>query len=358
MSRLVIKNNKIILNENIKQNINSNKQRLKEDVTSISLQSAGSMLTDTVQSTLKISQGIITNFLTNMKFMISLALLPLTRNLDNIVKSYESEIKESNKLFLESIPQNVAGTAKLIAIPATSTSIFFEKVAQEFEKVEGIKEIINAKSIPDLSFLTGPIKNMLERGFSDTYDITKKVLEMVLKDIPKELAGNSYYYSNSKENRELQELRDKLFGEKNTEYETGISGLPIKIEDDTYLKILQDKIINPVYSATASSDKNVGILKSIADKKENDINIINCIYNIKNFTSTSFPWKTNGAISPNNKSLKVRYQLDFSPGLFITIEKNKEKISSSLDLESCYIALDNGRKQVTKDFSFSEFKPS
>jgi len=343
MSRLIIKGKKI--------NLDLNKKYIKEAIEDISLDSAGSMITDTVKSTLKISEGIIKNFIANTKFMISLSFLPLTKNLDNIIKNYEADIKNSNKLFTESIPSNVANSSKLIAMSANSPSIFFEKVSEEFEKIEGMKEIINAKVITDLS-LIGPIGNLVNNVLMESKDIFSFLLNKTLNEIPQSIAGNLSNYSNTKENKKLEELRSKLHdGQKSTPDE-GISGLIINFDESKTNNILIKQIVNPI--RTKNSDDK--FIKNL-NEKNNDADILKCILSIIVLDNdikkrNDYTWKKENAESPLNKNNIVRIKSSIFQNCYVTIKKSSENIiTSKEELKNCFIAMDFQGKQFTNDYN-------
>lgn len=347
MSRLVFKNNKMMLDENIKKLvISNNKTIIKEAIEDISLDNAGALITDTVKSTVKISEAIIKNFIANTKFMIQVSLLPLTQNLDSVIKGYETDITNSNKLFLDSIPANVANTAKILSIPATSPAAVFEKMSQEMEKVEGIKEIVNSKLISDINII-GPVKNLLDGTFDTTKDIAGYILRKAFKEIPEKLAGSAYNERQSY-TKELQELFNELKGSGISKSSNeGITGKTIKTE-----QIYQQKLDMIISNIKKYPSEQVGIVKeAYVDNKYESKVIVDAILSILHFNDTSkkFDWKKDSAIAPLNTDTTLRFKRD---DFFITIKKDKKIITDIDDLKNCFIALDIGHTQVTNDISF------
>ena len=348
MSRLVIKNNNITLDNNIKKLIISNKKILvKEAIEDISLENASAILTDTVKSTVKISEGILKNFLTNTKFMISISLLPLTQNLDSVVKSYESDISASNKLFLESIPQNVANTSNILSIPATTPTAIYQKFSEEFEKVEGIKEIINSKFFSSLDII-GTIKKLLEGTFDFQKDVTGVILKTVLKDLPQYLAGESSLYGTN-ENKELQNLLEKIYGRGSSyDEEEGISGFKIKknqLAEDFALKIA-----NSIRTTTGTHYGKGIVEDAFTNNIPEAAAIVNCIFHLIEYTQSSkFKWDTNLAIPPLNNTNIVRFKYS---NYNITIKKTSTPITSEDQLKNCYLAIDKNNEQATEDLDF------
>lgn len=348
MSRLVFKNNKMVMDENIKKLvISNNKTIIKEAIEDISLDSASALITDTVKSTVKISEAIIKNFIANTKFMIQVSLLPLTQNLDSVIKGYETDIANSNKLFLDSIPANVANTAKILSIPATSPAIVFEKMSQEMEKVEGVKEIIGSKLFSNIN-ISGPVRAFLDGTIDTPKDIASLILKKAFKDLPEYLAGSAYSY-NDQENKEIQELYNKLNSRgSSSDVKEGISGFGIKV-NSTAEQFLLSRIINPI--RTASSSNLIYLTKEAYGDKDPDAEkIANCIFSIRIYKErNSYPWKTEGAIPPKNNDTIVRFKYK---EYYITIKKSKLHITSDEDLKECYLALDKDNVQVTNDVSF------
>lgn len=340
---LIIKNNLIKIKEN-----NANKHTLKikkakvilsEDVTqSISTDQAFSTIKDTFVSTSKIGEAIIKNFLSNIKFLISVSLLPISQNLDNIIKSYETEISNSNKLLLDSIPSNVLNSTNILTIASNPSSLIFEKMMQNFENIQGIKDIINIKNLSNI-IIPDPVKKIISNSVNSGKNITSSIFSTVLTDLPKYLQGEYSTYRNT-ENAELQELRKRLSGRSNA---ASISGLPISITNHGQNTLLE--IINDIRNGYTTR-----ILNSINDS---EVEFLHNLYNILYLSKHSQNWEHSQAISPNNTDLKTRHQLVYYPNYFITLTRPNTNIQNNGDWNNCFIALDNGTNQVTSNISLA-----
>ena len=337
---LKIKNKKIIIREDVTQ--------------AISTDQFHKVATEPITSTLKIGQGALENLIGSIKLLISICFLPLTKNLDTIIKNYENEIRESNKILLESIPQNVLNSANILTLASNPANLVFGKVLSNFEKIPGIKEILTAQFLTD-NILTQQLNNKLSTAVKDGNSFTSSLLNLATKDLPDSMVPDYNFYRNE-ENENLQSLVSKL--QSSYTQKKNISGKNSNISDD-YLKVLV-KIIDSIKDfITSSGNTQKGIF---ASTDHNDISIVDCILNIfqegKSITPIQFNWNKTRAISPYNTDIEVRIQIK-DPSLqvsnffnFITIMKSKTVISNESEWQDCYICLDNGTNQTTPNVSF------
>ena len=337
---LKIKNKKIIIREDVTQTITTDQFH--------------KVATEPITSTLKIGQGALENLTGSIKLLISICFLPLTKNLDTIIKNYENEIRESNKILLESIPQNVLNSANILTLASNPANLVFGKVLSNFEKIPGIKEILTAQFLTD-NILTQQLNNKLSTAVKDGNSFTSSLLNLATKDLPDSMVPDYNFYRNE-ENENLQSLVSKL--QSSYTQKKNISGKNSNI-NNAYVNILIG-IINDIkeYIDTSGSIKK-GI---IASTNDNDISIVDCILNIfqegKNIIPTQFNWDMTKAIIPNNTEICVRIKIIDSKSQvhasdnFITITKSQKTLSNISDWKNCFICLDDGTNQTTPTVSF------
>ena len=371
-SKLVINNQKIKLIENRNSlQIKKGKLILSEDVTDVSTEQAFGMISDTGKSLLNIGQGIIKMYIAQMKMSSNFLLLPLTKNLNEIIKSYEQDIGEVNKLFSESIPSNVQKTSQLINISANPSTFVFSKIFDNLQKVEGVSQVINAKNITDV-VIPPPLQNIINNFYESGKDIPGGLWNTVTKDLPNffKIEGSTYSSIDSG-SRELKKLNDEinnLFGGRKGITNRGISGLIINTSND--FENYAVSIINSVLSRTpdplsngffANDENCVNFFHTLLNCEENSTSV----YKDPGINMTTYPdfktnfWKDKEERSPPSSDFLIRQKMDFKIGgseVFLTIKKNEARTNNyDYNEDDCYFSLDDGIDQKTDDISFEIF---
>jgi hypothetical protein len=371
-SKLVISNQKIKLIEN-RNNLQIKKGKiiLNEDVTDVSTEQAFSMISDTGKSLLNIGKGITKMYIAQMKMSSNFLLLPLTKNLDSVIKSYEQDINEVNKLFTDSIPSNVQKTSQLLNISNNPSSFVFTKIFDNLQKIEGVSQVINAKNVLDAA-IPPPLQRIVDNFYESGKDIPGGLWNIVTKDLPGFFKVESSTYSSiDKESRELKELNDEinnLFGSRKGIKGRGISGLTIKTSDafENYslgiINSILTKAINPIVNDFFSNDDNcVNLFHTLLHCQANDT--ASNIYKDPGFDSrygiASGFWKNNAENVPPASDYIIRKKLDVNiagSDVYLTIKKNEAKVNGfNYDQDDCYFSLDDGTEQKTEDISFEIF---
>lgn len=364
-SRLVINNQKIKLIENRNSlQIKKGKLILNEDVTSISADQAFSMISDTGKSLANIGEGIVKTYLAQVKLSMKILLIPLSGNLSNIISSYEQDIGEVNKLFLDSIPSNVQNTSQFINISNNASQFVFSKVFDNLKQIEGIDEIINAKNITDF-IVPPPLQNVINGFYENGKDIPSGMWQTVTKDLPDffKIDGSSYG-SFEKESSKLRELNDdinSMLGYR--QGSKGSSGLKVGPIEDKY-KNLTIAFVNKIFLGVDDLKTTHGI--DLDDNKYDDItNNIMCILLACDQNKKTTPpyysaqpaptWSTKAENNPPASSKITRFKFaDQFQGkyLYITIKRDDENTPTA---ENCFFCFDDGTTQKTPDCSFSNF---
>jgi len=362
-SRLVINNQKIKLIENRNSlQIKKGKLILSEDVTDVSTEQAFSVISDTGKSLVNIGEGILKMYVSQMKLGLNLLLLPLTRNLNEIIKSYEQDIGEVNKLFSESIPSNVQKTSQLINISANPSTFVFSKIFDNLQKVEGVSQVINAKNITDI-VVPPPLQNVINNFYEKGKDIPSGMWQTFTKDLPEyfKIEGSSYS-TLDKESTKLKELNDEINAMFGTRRESakGISDLKIEANDrhekfaiefvNAFRTNNNTSLIN-TFSFDFQKNKSVidNILHVVTQCDKNS----SSTYNLGG--STAPAWVTSVAAgNPPPTNEIVRFSIACSLNSFhITIKKNQS--SAPYQASKCYFSFDDDNVQTTPDYDISSF---